>query len=260
MNLIDTHSHLFLEEFTADLPQVINRAQEAGITKIILPNIDASTIDALLAVGDAYPGYCYPTVGLHPTSVKPDYKEELAIVDGWLKKSAKFVAIGEVGIDLYWDVTYKKEQIAAFEQQVQWSLEYGLPLIIHTRDAFEEVYNSLLHFKDEPVYGIFHSFGGTKEDARRFLQFEGFKLGINGVLTFKKSTLPEVLLNNVPIERIVLETDAPYLAPVPNRGKRNESAFMKDTLLKLAEVYKMPALAVAEQTTRNAKEVFKSLD
>lgn len=255
MNFIDTHSHLFLEEFTDDLPLVIQRAKAAGVSRIYMPNIDCSTIKPLLDTVARYPGYCFPMIGLHPTSVNEGFREELNVMRKMLEQPNPFVAIGEVGMDLYWDQTYLKEQLEAFDTQIQWAAEYQLPLVIHSRDSFQEVYQVMRRQEDKKLKGIFHSFTGTPEEAEKLLQFEGFCLGINGVVTFKKSTLPEVL-KNVPLERIVLETDSPYLTPAPNRGKRNESANVRDTLLKLAVIYQSSPEEVAEITTRNALKIF----
>lgn len=255
MNFIDTHSHLFLEEFTDDLPLVIQRAKAAGVSRIYMPNIDCSTIKPLLDTVARYPGYCFPMIGLHPTSVNEGFREELNVMRKMLEQPNPFVAIGEVGMDLYWDQTYLKEQLEAFDTQIQWAAEYQLPLVIHSRDSFQEVYQVMKRQEDKKLKGIFHSFTGTREEAEKLLQFEGFCLGINGVVTFKKSTLPEVL-KNVPLERIVLETDSPYLTPAPNRGKRNESANVRDTLLKLAVIYQSSPEEVAEITTRNALKIF----
>ena len=255
MNFIDTHSHLFLEEFAEDLPLVMQRAKSAGVSRIYMPNIDCSTIKPLLDTVAQYPDYCFPMIGLHPTSVNADFREELKVMKEMLDQSHPFVAIGEVGMDLYWDRTYINEQFEAFETQIQWSAEYQLPLVIHSRDSFEEVYQVIKRNEHKNLKGIFHSFTGTVEEAERLLQFDGFYLGINGVVTFKKSTLPEVL-KSVPLERIVLETDSPYLTPAPNRGKRNESANVKDTLLKLAAIYQCSPENVAETTTMNALKIF----
>nr|WP_320036597.1 TatD family hydrolase [uncultured Bacteroides sp.] len=255
MNFIDTHSHLFLEEFAEDLPLVMQRAKAAGVSRIYMPNIDCSTIKPLLDTVAQYPDYCFPMIGLHPTSVNADFREELKAMKEMLDQSHPFVAIGEVGMDLYWDRTFINEQFEAFETQIQWSAEYRLPLVIHSRDSFEEVYQVIKRNEHKNLKGIFHSFTGTVEEAERLLQFDGFYLGINGVVTFKKSTLPETL-KNVPLERIVLETDSPYLTPAPNRGKRNESANVKDTLLELAAIYQCSPENVAETTTMNALKIF----
>lgn len=253
--LIDTHSHLFLEEFTEDLPQVMERARNAGVSYIFMPNIDSTTIDSMMSVCNAYSGFCYPMIGLHPTSVNESYERELSIVYERLSAPNNFIAIGEIGLDLYWDKTFLKEQLVAFEKQIEWALEFNLPIVIHSREAFDYIYKVMEPYKNTALSGVFHSFTGTQEEADRLLEFEGFMLGINGVVTFKKSTLPETLLT-VPLERIVLETDSPYLTPVPNRGKRNESAYVKDTLNKVAEIYRMTDEYVAEVTSENALKVF----
>ena len=253
--LVDSHSHLFLEEFADDLPQVMQRAREAGVTHIFMPNIDSTTIESLLSVCAAYKEFCFPMIGLHPTSVNKNYKKELDIVAGQLASSNGYVAIGEIGLDLYWDKTFLREQLLAFEKHVEWALEYHLPIVIHTREAFDYIYKVLQPYKETGLTGIFHSFTGTSEEAAKLLDFPGFMIGINGVVTFKKSQLPEVL-KDVPLARIVLETDSPYLTPVPNRGKRNESARLKDTLIKVAEIYRESPEVVAEATSENALKVF----
>lgn len=254
--IIDTHSHLFEPEFAGDLPEVIARAVDAGVSHICLPNIDASSIEAMLQVCADYPTLCYPMIGLHPTSVKEDYRQELEEVHRWLSEpNHPFIAIGEVGLDLYWDRTYQKEQIEAFRQQIEWAITYKLPLVIHSRDAFEQLYSVLSDYRNSSLHGVFHSFTGNEEEARKLLTFDGFMLGVNGVLTFKKSTLPQSLLS-VPLERVVLETDSPYLAPAPNRGKRNETSYIRYTLSRLAEVYHTSEDAVALITSKNAIEVF----
>lgn len=255
MKCIDTHSHIYLDDFDVDLPQVIERARSAGISHIILPNIDSTTIARMLNVCATYKAYCYPTIGLHPTSVDAGYEKELEIVEQQLKADNNYVAIGEVGLDLYWDKTYLTEQLAAFDKQVQLALAYNLPLIIHNRDASEQIVAAMEPYKHSPLKGIFHSFTGTVEEAQRLLAFEGFMLGVNGVVTFKNASLSDTL-KQVPLNRIVLETDAPYLTPVPNRGKRNESANLKDTLTKIAEIYNVTSEYVAEVTTNNALKVF----
>ena len=256
--LVDSHSHLFLEEFADDLPQVMQRAREAGVTHIFMPNIDSTTIESLLSVCAAYKEFCFPMIGLHPTSVNKNYKKELDIVAGQLASSNGYVAIGEIGLDLYWDKTFLREQLLAFEKQVEWALEYHLPIVIHTREAFDYIYKVLEPYKKTPLRGIFHSFTGTAEEATRVLEFSDFFIGINGVVTFKKSHLPEILAG-IPLEKIVLETDSPYLTPVPNRGKRNESAYVKDTLMKVSEIYGMSPEAVGDVTSENALKVFGML-
>lgn len=258
MRLIDSHSHLFLEEFADDLPQVMARAREAGVTHIFMPNIDSTTIEPMLKVCREYVGYCYPMIGLHPTSVNAGYEKELEIVARELASTNEYVAIGEIGMDLYWDKTYLKEQEIALNKQIEWALEYNLPVVIHCREAFEPIYNVMKPYRQTSLRGIFHSFTGTAEEAFRIMEFPDFKIGINGVVTFKKSTLPEVL-KEIPLERIVLETDSPYLTPAPNRGKRNESANVKYTLMKVAEVYEELPEYVAQVTSDSALKVFGML-
>ena len=258
MRLIDTHSHLFLEEFSEDLPQVIERARSAGVTHIFMPNIDSTTIDSMLSVCNTYNDYCFPMIGLHPTSVNADYEKELEIVARELRSFNKYIAIGEVGMDLYWDKTFLKEQQIVLDKQINWALEYDLPVVSHCRDAFGYIYNVLEPYKNTSLKGVFHSFTGTDDEAARILEFSGFLIGINGVVTFKKSRLPEVL-TKIPLEKIVLETDSPYLTPVPNRGKRNESAYVKDTLMKVSDIYRMSPEAVGRVTSENALKVFGML-
>lgn len=258
MRLIDTHSHLFLEEFSEDLPQVIERARSAGVTHIFMPNIDSTTIDSMLSVCNTYNDYCFPMIGLHPTSVNADYEKELEIVARELRSFNKYIAIGEVGMDLYWDKTFLKEQQIVLDKQINWALEYDLPVVIHCRDVFGYIYNVLEPYKNTSLKGVFHSFTGTDDEAARILEFSGFLIGINGVVTFKKSRLPEVL-TKIPLEKIVLETDSPYLTPVPNRGKRNESAYVKDTLMKVSDIYRMSPEAVGRVTSENALKVFGML-
>lgn len=256
--LIDTHTHLFVEEFEADWKDVILRAREAGVEKLFMPNIDDTTVERMLEVCGAFP-YCYPMIGFHPTSVAADWKERLAVIRGWLeKKTSSFVAIGEVGMDLYWDKTYRNEQKEVLRTQIEWALEYQLPLVIHCREAFPELLEVMEPYKNSGLTGIFHSFTGTEEDAIRLMEHEGFMFGINGVVTFKKSTLPQVL-KSVPLDRIVLETDSPYLAPVPYRGKRNESAYVSRVAEALSGVYSVDFGEIAEKTAKNAVKVFKMI-
>ena len=258
MMLIDSHSHLFSEEFADDLPLVIERARLAGLSHIFMPNIDSTTIDPLLAVCETYKGFCFPMIGLHPTSVNESYESELKLLAQRLSAPNEFVAIGEVGMDLYWDKSYLKEQQIVFERQIEWALTYHLPLVIHSRDSFEQVLEILKPYKDTPLKGVFHSFTGNLEEAVHLLDFSNFMIGINGVVTFKKSQLPNVV-KELPLDRIVLETDAPYLTPTPNRGKRNESAYIKDTLTKIADIYQLPPELIAQKTSQNALELFGML-
>lgn len=256
--LVDSHSHLFLEEFSEDLPQVMQRARAAGVSHIFLPNIDSSTIEPMLSVCDAYKGFCFPMIGLHPTSVNECYEKELEIVAARLAAPHEFVAIGEIGLDLYWDKTFRKQQIIVFEKQIEWALHYHLPIVIHSREAADLLIEVLQPYKETPLTGIFHSFTGTSAEAACLLTFSRFMIGINGVVTFKKSQLPEVL-KEIPLHRIVLETDSPYLTPAPNRGRRNESANVKDTLMKVAEIYGESPDVVGRITAENALKVFGML-
>ena len=261
-NIIDTHSHLFVEEFAQDRAEVMCRAREAGITRVIMPNIDMASVEPMLQVCAEYPGVCFPTIGLHPTEVKDDWRQLLVMMKARLEASvggeaghAPFVAVGEVGLDFYWDSTYKQEQLSALEEQIAWALEYDLPMVIHSREAFPELYGLFLHYKDTSLHGVFHSFTGTADEARALLEFPGFVLGINGVSTFKKSTLPEAL-SDIPLARLVVETDSPYLAPVPYRGKRNESAYVVRVVEKLAEIYQLPAEQVASRLYETSHTMF----
>ena len=253
--MIDTHSHLFAEEFTEDLPAVIERAKAAGVSKVLMPNIDDTTIEAMLSVCTAYQGYCFPMIGFHPTSVDADSLFRIHEMKKIFSDGHPFIAIGEVGMDLYWDKTFLNEQLYVFEKQIEWALEYKLPIVIHSREAFDYIYKVMEPYKNTALTGIFHSFTGNAEEAARLLEFGGFMLGINGVVTFKKSSLPDTLLT-VPLERIVLETDSPYLTPAPNRGKRNESANVHDTFLKLVEIYRTTPEHLSQATSENALKVF----
>lgn len=255
MPYIDTHSHIYLEEFDQDLPEVVARAKESGVSQILLPNVDSTTLERMLKVCSDYPNYCYPMIGVHPTSIKENYEDELAIVGKELETADRYIAIGEIGLDLYWNKTFLNEQLIAFDRQIQWALQHSLPVVIHSRDAFEQICRALEPYKTTALKGIFHSFGGSAEEAERLMQFEGFMLGINGVVTFKNTSLARTL-EQVPLERVVLETDAPYLTPVPNRGKRNESAYLRYVLIKMAEIYRMPVETVAGITSSNAIKVF----
>ena len=253
---IDTHTHLFVDEFADDREQAFSRAESEGITRFFLPNIDDTTVCALLDTCLNHPGR-YPLIGLHPTSVDGDWQQRLRIVQDWLDKMPDaFYGIGEVGMDLYWDRTWRKEQMEVFDRQVQWAVERGFPLVIHCREAYPELLEVLQPYRCTSLHGIFHSFTGNAEEAERLLEYDRFMLGVNGVVTFKKSVLPDTLQHVVPLERIVLETDAPYLAPVPYRGRRNESAYLIKTAEKVAEVYGCSLQKVAEMTTANALKAF----
>lgn len=254
MYLIDSHTHIFLEEFDPDRDLVIQRAREAGIRAFCLPNIDVTSIEQLHRLSDQYPGCCYPMMGLHPTSVKAHFQRDLKVIKTELTKR-KYIAIGEIGIDLYWDQTFINEQIAAFEEQLRWSIEWNLPVAIHTREAFPQVFNSLYKIGVDRLRGVFHSFGGSREELEAIALCKNFMIGINGVITYKKANFRDYL-PLFPLERIILETDSPYLSPIPFRGKRNEPAYLLQVAAKLAEVYNLPVEAIAEATTGNARRLF----
>jgi len=255
--MIDTHSHIYSEEFDADRHQVILRAQNMGVKHIILPNCDSGTLPQMLALEAAYPGYCHATIGLHPTSVKENYKEELALIKSELERR-EYLAVGEIGIDLYWDKTYIAGQTYVFKQQLEWALEYHLPVIIHVRDSFRESMDALMPYRNSGLKGVFHSFTGILEEAREILAFGGFKLGINGIVTFKNSGLAAVV-ENIELKHLVLETDSPYLTPVPYRGKRNESSYVSLVCAKLAAIHQVSVEEIDVVTTANALELFPKL-
>lgn len=252
LRFIDTHCHLDGEEFREDLDAVVTRAQEAGVAAIGIPGIDLKSCQTVIDLCRRYPGYCYPMLGLHPEEVRSDWREVLTAIYPVVREA---IAIGEVGLDFYWSREFEQEQLEAFEQQVRWSVELQLPLMIHCRKAQNEMVAILKRYKNDLPGGVFHCFTGNELEAKELLQFERFVLGIGGVLTFKKSHLPEVLPAVVPLDRIVLETDAPYMAPVPMRGQRNEPAFVAYVLRKLAEAYGVSEEEVAEKTTQNCKKV-----
>lgn len=257
MNYIDTHCHLDGEEFNDDRDAVVQRAREAGCTRVFLPAIDLKSCQTVLDTCHRYPAYCYPMLGLHPEEVRADWREVLSAMSSLLSAAPQQpIAIGEVGLDFYWSREFEQEQLMAFEQQVRWSVETGLPLMIHCRKAQNELVNILKRYARELPGGVFHCFTGNEQEARQLLEFEGFVLGIGGVLTFKKSHLPEVLPACVPLERIVLETDAPYMAPVPLRGQRNEPAFIRHVISRLAEAYGVTEEIVCQQTNANVCRVF----
>lgn len=251
--MIDTHSHIDGEEFAEDLDEVVQRARDAGVEKLFVPAINLEGLPHLVEVCDAYPGYLYPMIGLHPEEVKEDYQAVLDKMHSILKSDAgrKFIAIGEIGLDFYWDDTFRKEQLDALEQQIQWAIEFNLPLMFHTRKAYNEMIEIMERHRKDHLRGVFHCFSASKEIAEKLLTFEGFMLGIGGVLTFKNSNLPEVLKENVPLSRIVLETDCPYMAPVPYRGKRNESAFILEVARKLSDVYGCKIEEISLETNKN---------
>jgi TatD DNase family protein len=253
--MVDTHCHLYLGEFKVDIEDVLKRAGAAGINKFYLPAIDSSETENMLILESNFPGKCFAMMGLHPCSVKENYLNELAIVKEWLTKR-KFVAVGEIGLDFYWDKTFVTQQYQAFRMQIEWSLQYKLPIVIHTRNAMQETIDVVKEFVPAGVRGIFHCFGGTLENAKEIID-AGFYLGIGGVLTYKKSGLAEVL-EQIDLKYLVLETDAPYLTPVPFRGKRNESSYLKYIVERLAVIKNTSVDEVAAITTTNAEKIFGS--
>jgi TatD DNase family protein len=253
MQFIDTHTHLYLPEFDADRDEVVSRAVGNGIAKLLLPNIDISSVDPMLSAVNRYPGICYPMTGLHPTSVKEDYPSQLDMIEKLLTKH-KFVAIGEIGIDLYWDKTFLKEQLISFRRQIALASDNCLPLVIHSRDAFPEVFSVLDEFKGNALKGVFHAFTGTIKDAERVINM-GFMLGIGGIVTFKNSGLDKIVEDIGP-GNLILETDSPYLAPVPHRGKRNESSYLCIINKKLADIFGMSEEEIASVTYSNSVGLF----
>lgn len=255
--IIDTHAHLDGEEFCSDLDEVVTRAKNVGVGKIFIPGINLSSVDSIRSVCNRYPDYCYPMFGLHPEEVRSDWQEVLSQLKAFLfPPSSKLMAIGEVGLDFYWSREFEKEQLLAFEEQVRWSIDLHLPLMIHCRKAQNELVAILRKYKANLPGGVFHCFTGNEIEARELLQFDNFVLGIGGVLTFKKSPLPQVLPKAIPLDRIVLETDCPYMAPVPHRGQRNEPAFVREVLLKLADAYHLSPEEVASITSSTVSRVF----
>ena len=254
MRFIDTHSHIYDTGFQEDMDAVMVAAKSVGIEKIYMPGVDSTCIDDMMGMETKYPGICIPMMGLHPCYVKENYQKELAIVEGWLAKR-KFAAIGEIGLDYYWDKTFAKEQQLVFEKQMQWGLDLGLPINIHTRNAMGETIELVKPFAKKGLKGIFHCFSGSKESAEQIIEM-GFLLGLGGVLTYKNAGVAEAVVD-IPLEFLVLETDAPYLPPVPYRGKRNEPAFMIEVAKKLAEIKNIPLHEVAEKTSGNAERIFK---
>jgi len=255
--LIDTHSHIYSEEFDIDRAEVIQRAQQTGVKQIILPNCDSTTLPQMLALEAAYPDYCHATIGLHPTSVKQNYESELALIKSELERR-EYLAIGEIGIDLYWDKTFYAEQVLVFKQQIEWAFKYKLPVIIHVRDSFRDTLDILAQFKNSGLTGVFHSFTGTIQEAEEIIAFGGFKLGINGIVTFKNSGLASVV-EKIGLKHLLLETDSPYLTPVPYRGKRNESGYVSLVCEKLASIYQLSMHDIDIITTQNALELFTKL-
>ncbi len=256
INIIDTHTHLDAEEFDEDRAEAFARAKEVGIAKVFLPAIDVKTTHAVLSLSKEYPGYAYPMIGLHPEEVKADWKDQLAELRKILDSYHDFIAIGEVGLDYYWSREFEHEQLEAFEEQVKWSIETQLPLMIHCRKGQNEMVHLLRQYEKELPGGVFHCFTGNQKEAEELLSFDNFVLGVGGVSTFKSSHLREDLPAVVPMNRIVLETDSPYMAPVPYRGKRNESAFVVEVCKTLAQAYGVTEEEFAEQTNQTVKRIF----
>ena len=252
--LIDTHAHIYSEDFLHDVEEVLQRAYDNDVKKIVLPNIDSGSVKRMLDLTDAYPHLCFPLMGIHPTSIAADYREELEAVEYWLGKR-KFYGIGEIGIDLYWDRSFYHEQEDAFRYQLKLAKSNQLPVVIHVRDSFDETYAIVKEEQDGNLKGIFHCFSGTEADAKKIVDL-GFLLGIGGVVTFNNSNLKDAI-KNVPVENLVLETDSPYLTPVPKRGKRNESAYLVYVAQTIAKIYDLSVNEIAEITSENARKLFK---
>lgn len=252
--LIDTHSHIYSKEFNGEYSETVKRALDKGVEKIIFPNIDSSSIRLMLDLVEEFPDVCYPLIGVHPTSINEEYEEELELVNYWLGKR-KFYGIGEIGIDLYWDKTFVDEQVFAFRHQLRLAKQHDLPIVIHSRESFDLVYAILKEEYTPEMKGIFHAFTGTLEQAQSILDL-GFKIGVGGIVTFKNSGLDKVLAD-LDISNLVLETDSPYLAPTPMRGKRNETSYITYVAEKLAEIYGIPVSLVSEITSNNARELFQ---
>lgn len=254
MEIIDTHTHLYLEDFQADIEDVLGRARANGVTRFYLPNVDSSSIDDLLKLEEKHPE-CIAMMGLHPCSVKENVANEMKLVENWLRKRP-FAAVGEIGLDYYWDKTFIDKQKDAFRKQISWALELNLPIVIHSRDSMQDCIDIVKEHQTGTLRGIFHCFGGSLDEAKQIMDL-GFLMGIGGVVTYKKSGLTEVL-PSIPLEYLVLETDAPYLTPVPFRGKRNEPSYLKYVITKMAEAMNIPAEEIAKQTTFNAQKLFGS--
>ena len=253
MRIIDSHTHLYLSDFKDDLDKVMERAYNEGVEKFYLPSIDSSTNEALLLLENKYPGRCFAMMGLHPCSVKENYKAELMHIYDWLQRR-KFAAIGETGLDFFWDKFFTAQQYESFIQQIEWALEFNIPVIIHTRNAMQETIDVVKKFSAKGLRGIFHCFSGSYQNAIDIID-AGFLLDISGVITYKNAGVAEAI-KQIDLENIVLETDAPYLTPVPFRGKRNESSYIKYVIKKLAEIKNISEEEVAEKTTINALRVF----
>ncbi len=254
MTIIDTHCHLYMDDFKNDIDAVIKKAEEESVNKFYLPAIDSSTHESMMLLEEKFPGKCIAMMGLHPCSVKENYKDELSIAEKWLGKRS-FVAVGEIGLDFYWDKTFADQQYDTFRIQIEWALQYKLPIVIHTRSALQESIDVVKEYAGKGLKGIFHCFSGNDQNAKEIID-AGFFLGIGGVLTYKNSGLAEVI-DKIDMHHLVLETDSPYLTPVPFRGKRNESSYLKYIIEKLSAVKNISIEEIAAITTANAEKIFK---
>lgn len=256
MRMIDTHAHLFVDDYQEDLEEVVLRAIEAGVKSVLLPNINENTIESIKSSVDKFPNIFKPMMGLHPTSVTDNWEEQLSRIKQELESNNKYIAIGEIGLDLHWDKSTLPIQQKAFEQQLKWSVDKYLPVSIHSREAIDQVIESIKNVDSKNIFGVFHSFGGNENDLNNILSLDNFYIGINGVVTFKNSGLDKVI-KNCPLDRVVIETDSPWLTPVPNRGKRNESSYLTEIIKALSLIYEITENEVAEITTYNACKAFK---
>ena len=255
MTFIDTHTHLYSAEFDEDRTKVIETAIDLGVSQFYLPNIDLESIPGMLDLQNQFPDICYPMLGLHPCSVGQDYEKMLSEIEPLLA-STNIIAIGEIGIDLYWEKKFLTQQIEAFKVQIEWAKKLELPIVIHVRDAFDEVFNVIDELNDDKLTGVFHCFTGSIEQAEKIINYGGFKLGIGGVVTFKNAGLDKVV-SQLDLDHLVLETDSPYLAPAPNRGKRNESTYIPIIAQKLADIYNLDVETIGNITSQNAHSVFR---
>ncbi len=252
---IDTHTHLYVDNFDEDRKEVVQRAIDSGVELLLLPNIDVDTIDAMNQLVIDFPKNCFAMMGLHPGNVKEDWKEQLTVMEEKLDQG-NYIAVGEIGMDLYWDKTFIEEQKEAFRIQINWAKERSLPIVIHARDAFDEIFEILDEMNDQKLRGIFHCFTGTKEQADKIMSYGGFLLGIGGGLTYKNAKIDEAI-QHISIDKIVIETDSPYLPPVPFRGKRNESSYVLHVAEKLADIFNVSLKEIEERTTENATKIFQ---
>lgn len=256
--LIDTHAHIYLADFDEDRGAVVDRAIEANVEAVLLPNVDQTTVQRMYDLCDAYPDFAFPMMGLHPTSVDENYIQHLNQIESYLPTRMHH-AIGEVGLDLYWDKTFAREQVETFMEQMRWAMTLNLPVVIHTREAYKEVFDCVHRVGDARLRGVFHCFSGSADDLREIIGFQSFKVGIGGVVTFKNSNLRDILKETPALDKLLLETDAPYLSPVPYRGKRNEPAYMTYTVKKLAEVFEMEVEQLQAIVHQNTLDLFQTL-